>query len=138
MTTNGAGVWAARLTEAGDFIGTRLRINTDVTTTDQINPAVAFSSYEYTGNTVIFAWEDYRNSPGNPDIYARYINWEELTAYPGDLNLDGSIDISDLTFLIDYLFREGPEPPAMSTADFDQNGSVNVADITALVNYLFF
>jgi hypothetical protein len=56
----------------------------------------------------------------------------------GDVNADGSVNIADITYLIDFLFSGGPEPPIMEVADLDCNGSVNVADITYLVEYLFF
>ncbi len=58
----------------------------------------------------------------------------------GDINNDGNgPDVSDLTYLVDYLFRGGPPPPQMYTADVNGDGSAipNVADLTYLVDYIF-
>jgi hypothetical protein len=55
----------------------------------------------------------------------------------GDVNLDGRVNVADLTFLVNYLFRQGDPPPEMQTADVNGDGNVNVADVTALVQLLF-
>ena len=52
----------------------------------------------------------------------------------GDVNGDGSVNISDVTVLIDLLLGGGTiSNPA---ADCNQEGSVNIADVTALIDYL--
>ena len=55
----------------------------------------------------------------------------------GDVNGDGRVNVADLTYLIDFLFNGGAEPPVPETADLDHNGAVNVADVTELVRFLF-
>ena len=52
----------------------------------------------------------------------------------GDVNGDGSVNISDVTALIDLLLGGGTiSNPA---ADCNQDGSVNISDVTALIDYL--
>lgn len=57
-------------------------------------------------------------------------------------NVDGlvgstPIDVSDITYLVSYLFQGGPLPPCPDEGDVDSSGELSVADVTYLVSYLF-
>ncbi len=57
-------------------------------------------------------------------------------------NVDGlgdepGIDISDVIYLADYSFGNGPEPPCPEEADVDGSGSIDIADVVYLVDYSF-
>ena len=54
---------------------------------------------------------------------------------PGD-----AIDISDLVYLVDYMFNSGPEPPCLSESDIDASGGespIDISDLVYLVDYMF-
>lgn len=53
----------------------------------------------------------------------------------GDVNGDGSVNIADVTTLIDYLLGS-TSGVNVSAADCNQDSSVNIADVTALIDYL--
>ena len=55
----------------------------------------------------------------------------------GDPNHDGIINVSDVVYLINYLFGEGPQPDPYESGDATGDGKVNVLDIIYLINYLF-
>jgi len=56
----------------------------------------------------------------------------------GDVNADGAINVSDIVYLINYLFKFGPEPlPIQGVGDVNCDGKVSVSDIVYLINYLF-
>jgi hypothetical protein len=56
----------------------------------------------------------------------------------GDLTDDGTVDASDLVYLLNYLFVHGPQPPwPMSRADVTNDGVVDASDLVYLLNYLF-
>ena len=52
---------------------------------------------------------------------------------PGDVNGDGSVNISDVTTLIDMLLGNGSTSPA---ADVNGDGSVSISDVTTLIDML--
>jgi hypothetical protein len=55
----------------------------------------------------------------------------------GDVDQSGGVDVSDLTYIVDYLFGGGPPPPCLKEADVDGSSGVDVADLTYIVDYLF-
>ena len=56
-------------------------------------------------------------------------------------NADGDaldeVLVSDLVYLVNYIFKAGPPPPCPEEGNADGIDSVNVADLVLLVNYLF-
>jgi len=54
----------------------------------------------------------------------------------GDANGDGNINILDVTFLINYLYKGGPEPN-LYAGDVDGSGAINLLDVNYLINYLY-
>ncbi len=55
----------------------------------------------------------------------------------GDVYVDGKINVSDVIFLINYLFKNGPAPDPLLKGDVTADSLVNVQDIFHLINYLF-
>jgi hypothetical protein len=56
----------------------------------------------------------------------------------GDVDMGGSMNVADVTYLVAYLKGLGPAPPCTeeANANGDVNESVNVTDVTYLVAYL--
>ena len=54
----------------------------------------------------------------------------------GDVNSDSSVDIADVTDLVDYLLSKDAEGINLNAADVNLDGSVDIADVTDLIDYL--
>ncbi|MFQ5607551.1 MAG: S8 family serine peptidase [Candidatus Zixiibacteriota bacterium] len=56
---------------------------------------------------------------------------------PGDASNDGSVNISDITFLIARIFAGGVAPVCLDKADANGDNSVNISDVTFLIARIF-
>ena len=56
---------------------------------------------------------------------------------PGDADYDKDVDVGDVVYLINYLFKGGPEPYPMVAADVNGDCERNISDVIYLINYLF-
>ena len=62
----------------------------------------------------------------------------EIEFICGDIDFDGQdLNISDLTFFVEYMFASGPPPPFMRAVDVNSSGEIDVSDLTFMVDYLF-
>src|SRR5574341_144289 len=57
-------------------------------------------------------------------------------ALPGDLNQDGLVRLSDIIFLVNMLFNQGPKPSPVALADVDGSCSVTLSDVIYLTNFV--
>jgi len=102
------------------------------------------TDYWYTGEEefVSLTWDAYHaiRIPGGE--YKLTINLNEMKLYVenlnpqalrGDVDLNGKVEIADVTTLIDLLLSGGETP---AEADCDLSGDVGIADVTALIDYL--
>jgi hypothetical protein len=56
----------------------------------------------------------------------------------GDVNVDGIVNASDLIYMVNYIFKSGPDPlPERSAGDVNCSGGLGATDIIYLVNYIF-
>lgn len=55
----------------------------------------------------------------------------------GDPNQDSTVNIVDVVFIINYIFKGGPEPVPLASGDVNLDQEVNVVDVVYLIGYLF-
>lgn len=75
----------------------------------------------------------------NPNQYDYNSNdiGDECEFICGDANNEGAVNIFDITFLINYLYKDGPAPESIWPADSDGSGTINIFDVTRLIAYLY-
>jgi thermitase len=74
----------------------------------------------------------------------KFYGWGRANAFKalvavshGDVNNDSKIDIDDINYLINYIFRGGPPPvPVSDMADANCDKKVSLSDIVFLINYV--
>ena len=56
----------------------------------------------------------------------------------GDMNNDNvGPDITDLLYLVEFMFNFGPPPPEVETMDIDDDGICDISDLLYFVDYFF-
>lgn len=60
-----------------------------------------------------------------------------VTYQYGDANGDGSVDLADVVFLINYLYKGGAAPDPSESGDANGDCIIDLADIVYLLNYLY-
>jgi hypothetical protein len=82
-------------------------------------------------------------------VYSRLLSEEEIVALAtvqppdgggflrGDCNSDGSVNIADASFVLNFLFLGGRDPTCMDSNDANDDGAVNIADASFILNFLF-
>jgi len=70
------------------------------------------------------------------DILVRRLVWTNPWIC-GDCNDDTEINILDIIFLINYKYKDGPEPEPFVSGDVNADGSINILDIVYLINYKY-
>ena len=93
------------------------------------------------GNVITAAQVSQANAKNWAIYHYNWYNnsWEPIagsSSQRGDVNGDGSVNISDVTTLINYLLGETGIEINLAGADCNADGSVNISDATALINYL--
>ncbi|MFH2037540.1 MAG: trypsin-like peptidase domain-containing protein [Candidatus Zixiibacteriota bacterium] len=55
----------------------------------------------------------------------------------GDANNDEAVNILDITYIIAYLYKDGPAPDPLARADCNGTVDINILDITYLIAFLY-
>ena len=116
---------------------------------DDLDPRPSASGIAYTMNAPQASQEDswfqdvpYSGAFSSTDNWA--MHWTAMWAYGyfpielcGDANGDGSVNISDAVFLIQYIFAGGHQPIPYRNGDPNDDGSVNISDAVYEIQYIF-
>ncbi len=76
-------------------------------------------------------------SRGNPNFADDDYLSVTVYAIRGDVMGDGVIELGDVIYLINYLFKGGPPPEVMETADCNCDDIIDLGDAVYILNYLF-
>jgi Tol biopolymer transport system component len=60
-----------------------------------------------------------------------------MAQVPGDANSDEIVDIADVIYDLNYVFKEGPPPDPFECGDANADCTIDISDAIYLINYLF-
>jgi hypothetical protein len=55
----------------------------------------------------------------------------------GDASRDGTVNIADAIYIVNYVFKGGPAPIPFASGDADCDSAVSIADAVYLISYIF-
>jgi len=94
-----------------------------------------FGEPEFTANICALDNCPYLYNPDQIDTDADGLG--DLCEFCGDADNNNGVNLLDVTYLINYLYKEGPAPEQDWLADADGSGGINLLDATFLINYLY-
>lgn len=75
---------------------------------------------------------------GRTDGFSPFAMMEPcLCEQAGDASGDSTVNIGDAVYLINYIFKGGPEPVCPAEGDANCDGTINIGDAVHLINYIF-
>jgi hypothetical protein len=80
---------------------------------------------------------------GHPDpdttykLLSGFIYTDGQIYIPGDVNMDCAVELGDVVYLINYVFKSGPCPQPMKAGDVNCDCLVELGDIVYLINYVY-
>jgi hypothetical protein len=92
-----------------------------------MNTAVDLGDF---GNDNAYGW-------GIIDAYQAVLAALQNNYLAGDANGDAVVELADLVYLINYLYRNGPAPDPLAAGDPNADCVVELADLVYLINYLY-
>ncbi len=72
-----------------------------------------------------------------PETGIDYLTIKYVQFLRGDVNGDKNVTLSDIVYLINYLFKFCPAPEPIQSGDANCDGNVSLSDVVYLISYLF-
>lgn len=102
---------------------------------EEMGKSVCFwENYDGSADLMIIGTSSFDNYRGRIYLYGY-----QSSGAPdcGDANADGSLNILDVTYIITFLYMQGPAPEPIYIADVNSSGEINLLDITYLIAFLY-
>jgi hypothetical protein len=161
--TGSSGGWVLGKFDLGDYVGQQIYLRLHYVTdtwyyeegfyADDIHPCERYASMVSLSDAIVDTFyqiigqengtysykvraQDQQNQWGAwSNVETAVVFEEQFTR--GDANGDGIITLSDVVFLINYLYKNGPVPDPPAAGDATSDGQTDLADVVYLLNYLY-
>ena len=122
------GVWDQRFCGGSRVLTATATITLEDTTTLRIDTCFCPMGYTCFSRSDAVSYMPWHNGPF-------YVNIQR-SEY-GDANGDGTINIGDVMYMVNYLYRSGPYPASFEAGDANCDGVHGILDVLILVNFLY-
>ena len=129
----------ASVLNEGVYVDDVFNLNTFLATA-QLGAAIADTTFALSGR----AAGDYWYRVQATDAESQLSEWSDFASTTvfqsyvlGDCTGDGTVNLTDITCAVTYLFGGGAAPDPVARIDVNCSGSENLTDLTLMVNHLF-
>src|SRR5574341_509950 len=117
---------------AGRYLFANVKIRLQDTT------PICVDTFSYAGNKIRFTPITSRGYTPQWRGICCQVDSSDLTFSAGDVNCSGNVNLTDVLYLANYVYKSGPAPCLDRVGDVNCSGGLaNLSDIIYLVNYLF-
>jgi hypothetical protein len=98
------------------------------------------TTYTLSGELETGQYYYWRSRSHNGSAYSGWSAAEEFIIADlqcGDINSDGSINVADAVYIVNYIFLGGDAPDPFESGDTNCDTYVNIIDTVILINYIF-
>ena len=163
ITGSSGGEWVEGIFDLDDYIGQAVYIRFSYYTDpavleegiylDNIYPVVKFETETVISSSITDMFYTFTDKTDGEDYYYKVrakdaqnqwgnysLTGKTHARVPytcGDLDDDGLINILDVVFLINYIYKSGTAPDPLTSADVDGDSAINILDVVYLINYIY-
>jgi putative intracellular protease/amidase len=135
------------ITDSGQVSGLSERVipyNGGVSNFTHSSMSIASSAVSYAGNyrTIFLAWGFEAVQDGLVDATGKdSLMMKIMGFFPdficGDANDDHKVNLLDVSYIINALYRGGSKPEPIQRADVNSDGKMNLLDVSYIINYQY-
>jgi hypothetical protein len=99
---------------------------------------IKFFPVNYGKSQILIAPIRARDENNNQLNYSAIDGWAQVCHFKGDVNADNVLDISDVVYMIQWIFNGGPTPiPAPLVGDVNCDLTTDISDCVYFIAYIF-
>ena len=106
-----------------------------VTVAFRVPPTISKYTFSYRANATLYVPNGSKEAFEAADYWKEFKSIEEYEYYePGDVNMDGTVEISDVVLMVNYILGNNASETVLKYGDMNESGDIDITDVVAIVN----
>jgi hypothetical protein len=101
----------------------------------RVPPTISRYTFSYRANATLYVPNGSKEAFEAADYWKEFKSIEEYEYYePGDVNMDGAVEISDVVLMVNYILGNNASETVLKYGDMNESGDIDITDVVAIVN----
>jgi surface protein len=106
-----------------------------VTVAFRVPLTISRYTFSYRANATLYVPNGSKEAFAAADYWKEFKSIEEYEYYePGDVNMDGTVEISDVVLMVNYILGNNASETVLKYGDMNESGDIDISDVVAIVN----